>query len=72
MGTAAVVAGMSAALSAGTCDPQIVAVEARRSCEPNGAAVGSGPIQGEKMARSEREAPSLAGYDELLTIAGAP
>lgn len=55
----ALIAGMNASLSAGSCDPDVVAVEARRSGRP----VSSPITAPEPLAR---QAPSLEGYDELL------
>jgi transposase len=60
---AAVEAGMAAALSAGAVDPKVVAVEARRAAD----ARGSGVVAiGEPTAGSERPAPGLDRYDDLL------
>ena len=59
----AVIAGMNAALSLDSCDPDLVAVEARRASHPE-------PLQpvivppGQDLG--ERPAPSLTGYDQLL------
>jgi hypothetical protein len=58
-----VIAGMNAALSRDSCDPDLVAVEARRACHPEPVPpliMPAGPIVG------DRPAPSLAGYDQLL------
>jgi len=64
----AVTAGMDAALTLGNFDPDLVAVEARRSMQDRSAfdpvAV---PTTAPAAARLERSAPSLAGYDQLLT-----
>lgn len=59
----AVVAGMEATLAAGSVDPAVVAVEARRAAE--GAPSTVVPIGA--LARYDRPAPALGGYDELLT-----
>jgi transposase len=59
---AAVVAGMAAALEAGTVDPRVVTVEARRAGPGRTAAVV--PIGA--LSRYDRPAPVLGGYDELL------
>jgi transposase len=59
----AVIAGMNAALSVDSCDPDLVAVEVRRASHPGPVPpliVPSGPIV------ADRPAPSLAGYDQLL------
>ena len=57
-----VVAGMAAALEADSVDPKVVAVEARRAAPVRKAAVV--PIGA--LARYDRPAPALVGYDELL------
>ncbi|MEX1264317.1 MAG: IS21 family transposase [Actinomycetota bacterium] len=67
MGPDAVIAGMTATLSAGICDPEIVAVEARRSQRP----VSPADTAITRPSSAERPAPSLHGYDELLVNAGA-
>lgn len=68
---AAVDAGMTAALTSGRFDPDLVAVEARRHLDRRPASA-SPPVPLPAAARggTERPIPSLAGYDELLT-AGA-
>jgi hypothetical protein len=58
----AVIAGIRAALSLESCDPDLVAVEARRAIHPGQAA----PIVAPEEAVDDRPAPSLAGYDQLL------
>ncbi|MBA2624631.1 MAG: hypothetical protein H0U89_03380 [Acidimicrobiia bacterium] len=60
---AAVVAGIDRALSAGSTDPQVVAIEARRAAEATSAAAV--PI-GEGLSRFDRPAPSGSDYDDLL------
>ncbi len=58
----AVVAGMRAALSVGSVDPEVVMIEARRAAgraEARVVPIGS-------LARYDRPAPSLDGYDSLL------
>lgn len=64
---AAVIDGMSAAMRIGSVDPDVVAVEARRSLEPAATAPVVVPI-GARLAH--RPAPSLGGYDVLLSGAG--
>ena len=59
----AVIAGMQAALSLDSCDPDLVAVEARRSHHREPPPLLSVPT-GKDLG--DRPAPSLAGYDELL------
>ncbi len=54
---------MERALTAGSVDPAIVAIEARRAVEGANATVV--PI-GEGLSRFDRPAPSVAGYDQLL------
>ena len=62
---AAVEAGMAAALAAGSVDPDLVAVEARRFLEV--AATAGGPPT--TAARDQdRPSPTLTGYDDLLTV----
>ncbi|MDQ3145904.1 MAG: IS21 family transposase [Actinomycetota bacterium] len=58
-----VVAGIDRALVAGSIDPAVVAIEARRAAEGTGVAVV--PI-GEGLSRFDRPAPSIADYDDLL------
>jgi hypothetical protein len=58
----AVIAGMTAALSIGSVDPAVVAIEARKTLEPDAVVI---PI-GEHLTRFDRPAPSLARYDDLL------
>jgi len=69
MSTAAVEAGMSAALATGRFDPDLVAVEARRAVQATSTPAVPVPLPtGATPAASiQRPAPSLAGYDQLLT-----
>jgi transposase len=63
-----VIAGMNAALQVNSCDPDLVAVEARRASHPEPVPpliMPAGPILG------DRPLPSLAGYDQLLAGASA-
>lgn len=55
-------AGMARALTAGSVDPAVVAIEARRSLEPEAAVVAIG----EGLSRFDRPKPSIASYDQLL------
>src|SRR5918994_1471959 len=57
------VAGIVQALTAGSIDPAVIAIEARRAHEPAVATVV--PI-GQGLSRFDRPAPSIAGYDDLL------
>jgi transposase len=57
-----VIAGMERALAAGSIDPAVVAIEARRTTE---AATVVVPI-GEGLSRFDRAKPSIADYDQLL------
>ena len=59
----ALIAGMQRALTAGSIDAAVVAIEARRAGEPAVATVV--PI-GEGLSRFDRPAPSIADYDDLL------
>ena len=63
-----VIAGIRAALSLDSCDPDLVAVEARRASHPEPVPpliMPADPILG------DRPVPSLAGYDQLLAGASA-
>jgi hypothetical protein len=59
----ALITAMSRAVDAGTLDPQAVIIEARRAAEGRLAPV----IPIGALARYDRPAPTLAGYDDLLT-----
>jgi transposase len=59
----AVVAGMAAARRIASVDPEVVAVEARRSLVPSSPTAVVVPI-GARLAH--RPVPTLAGYEELL------
>ena len=62
----AVIAGMDAAMELGSCDPDLVAVEARRAIQ----AAHRHRCRCLRRVRSGRvrpAGPSLAGYDQLLT-----
>lgn len=59
---AAVIAGMTAALSVGSVDPAVVAIEARKHLETDAVII---PI-GEHLTRFDRPAPTLDRYDSLL------
>ena len=63
----AVMAGMRAALTIGSVEPDVVAVEARRSLEPDRPPALVVPI-GARLA--QRPAPTLGRYDELLAGVG--
>jgi hypothetical protein len=60
---AALIAAMGTAIGAGTLDPQVVLIDARR--QAGGPAAPVIPIG--TLARYDRPAPSLTGYDDLLT-----
>lgn len=60
---AALIAAMDTAVTTGMLDPQVVLIQARRETTDQLAPVI--PIGG--LARYDRPAPSLAGYDDLLT-----
>ena len=56
-------AGMQAALRVGSSDPQVVLIEARRAggtTDPTVVPLDAG------LARYDRPAPGLSGYDDLL------
>lgn len=61
--TEALIAGIERALTAGSIDAAVIAIEARRVAEPAVATVV--PI-GEGLSRFDRPAPSIAAYDDLL------
>jgi len=56
---------MNTAVSSGICDPQVVVIEARRHSYGEDRSAGAVPIG--VWARYDRPAPTLAGYDVLLT-----
>jgi transposase len=58
----AMVTGLEGAMRVGSVDPAVVIVEARRSTERR----SSTPALTPNVARFDRPAPVLAGYDELL------
>jgi hypothetical protein len=63
-----VVAGIDAALSLGSFDADLVAVEARRSMLTQITPIPVVlPPTASRVAAIERQTPSLAGYDQLLT-----
>ena len=57
-----VTAGIERAMSAGSTDVNVVAIEARRTSEAVAAVI---PI-GEGLHRFDRPTPSIAHYDQLL------
>jgi hypothetical protein len=60
-------AAMDTAVTTGLLNPDVVIIEARRSAHTHQAPpvpIGAG------LTRYDRPAPSLTGYDELLTTAG--
>lgn len=66
MPASAVIAGMGAALGAGSTSPAVVAIEARRSAE-----AGQVPVPiGEGLARFDRPKPTTERYDQLLEGSG--
>jgi len=78
-----VIAGITAALAAGSCSPDVVAVEARKhAAGPEPAAASAWPAIAPRRSRAavvtlparrpplppdQRPAPSVAAYDQLLT-----
>jgi len=80
---ASVIAGIEAALAAGTCAPEVVALEARRHAgaaraagrpavvpaapRPSRAAVITLPRRSGPLPADRRALPSVAAYDQLLT-----
>jgi transposase len=83
MPAAQVIAGITAALAAGSCSPDVVAVEARKHAapaagpgpaawpamrpRPSRAAVITLPARRDPLPPDARPAPSVAAYDQLLT-----
>ena len=59
---AQVSAGIDGALAAGSIDPAVVAIEARKATETEAVVV---PL-GDGLSRFDRPAPSIAAYDQLL------
>lgn len=64
--TAALTSAMDKAVDVGVIDPQVVLIEARR--EAGGQVAPIIPIGA--LTRYDRPAPTLAGYDDLLTGSG--
>jgi transposase len=64
MARAAVISGMERAIDVGSIDPEVVAVEARRSLGRSVAA----PVISESLAAFDRPAPTLSHYDALLEV----
>ena len=62
MSPAAVTAGMTAAVSAASVDPAVIAIDARRANEPSAPAVAIG----EGFSRFDRPPPTISHYDQLL------
>ena len=84
---ASVTAGIEAALTAGTCSPDVVAVQARRHAAAAGApaaenlgvaplrsraAVVTLPRRGGLLPADPRPLPDVAAYDQLLRLAPRP
>ena len=63
----ALIAAMNTAIASGALDPQAVLIQARRDAT-SGQVAPVIPIGA--LARYDRPAPSLAGYDDLLTGSG--
>jgi hypothetical protein len=75
----AVIAGITAALAAGSCSPDVVAIEARKHAglpaagepapvpRPSRAAVVTLASRQQALPADSRPLPSMARYDELLT-----
>jgi len=59
----AVHAALDAVEQAGSVDPAVVAIEARRIADRRAPA----PVERPALERFDRAAPTLAGYDALLT-----
>ena len=63
--TEAVQAGIDAALTVGSVDPALVAIEARRLTDPDSPMAPVIPLE-QALARYERPTPTLGRYDALL------
>ena len=68
LSAAALISAMGKAIDAGTLDPQVVLIDARR--EAGGQIAPVIPIGA--LARYDRPAPALSDYDDLLTTRSAP
>ena len=66
--TEAVIAGMEAAISVGSTDPAVVAIEARRQCESPTPVVTAEIADG--LSRFDRPTPTISHYDQLLEGSG--
>jgi hypothetical protein len=66
MPASALLAAMGKAIGSGVLDPQVVLIDARR--QAGGQVAPVIPIGG--LARYDRPAPALTGYDDLLTDSG--
>ena len=67
---AVVTAGIDAALTAGSVDPEVVAIEARQAGDDQRQPPAAAVIPISQARGAERAAPTLGGYDDLLA-AGA-
>jgi len=64
MTTESVLSGMDRTMSIGSVDPEVVAVEGRRSLgRPQ-----SVQVTDETLVAFDRPAPTLSGYDDLLGV----
>jgi hypothetical protein len=66
----AVAAGIDAAISAGSVDPEVVAIEARTAHQTHPPADEAAVIPIRARDGVERAAPTLGGYDDLLAAGG--
>ena len=64
MAPTAVIAGIDGALAAGSIDPAVVAVEARRSLDRRRVAA----VIDDSLTVFDRPAPALDRYDDLLGV----
>ncbi len=62
MNSSAVIEGVNRVLLIGSIDPEVVAIEARRSAEPASVNRLEDPV----LAEFDREAPTISHYDALL------
>jgi hypothetical protein len=63
----AVGAGIDAALTVGSVDPALVAIEARRLADPDTSIAPVIPLE-QALTRYERPPPTLGHYDALLGV----
>lgn len=70
LGAPVVAAGIDAALTAGSVDPEVVAIEARQAADRHRRPTAAAVIPISQARGTERPAPSLGSYDDLLAAGG--